>query len=270
MTGPRPPTGRAPALDELPADYHERIEDVEEDHWWHRGMRTLSAAMLGERLRRPDQRVLDAGCGTGGFLRWLVHRGSFGRAAGVDAVDEAIARARRTVPEAELRVAVLPDLPFEPASFDLVVCNDVLQHLSVDDARAALRTFRRVLDADGALLLRTSGARRVPATRAGWGAYDRATLAAELDAACFGRARITHVNLAPSLWAAGRRQAPADLVRRQGHGIPQRGPAWQGAIAAHWLELEAQLIARTPLSLPYGHTILALAVADGRTGGQRR
>ena len=47
--------------------------------------------------------MLDAGCGTGGFLRWLLDRGSFAAAAGVDIGSAAIELARRRVPEADCR-----------------------------------------------------------------------------------------------------------------------------------------------------------------------
>jgi hypothetical protein len=55
--------------------HYERIFEVEERHLWHRGMRSLSAAMLGE--RRSGGAVLDAGCGTGGFLAWAMRAGRF-------------------------------------------------------------------------------------------------------------------------------------------------------------------------------------------------
>ena len=61
----------------IPKDYYRRIFEDEERHWWYRGMLSITAALLGERLTRPGQRLLDAGCGTGGFLElgaraWLL------------------------------------------------------------------------------------------------------------------------------------------------------------------------------------------------------
>ncbi len=261
LTRARSASGHAPALEELPPDYHARLELIEQDHWWQRGMRELSAALLGVRLRLPGQSVLDAGCGAGGFLRWLLDHGQFAGAVGIDAVPEAIERARRRVPEADLRVCLLPELPFPPGSFDLVACNDVLQHLDADAAEASLVAFARVLRPGGALLVRTSGATRVRGGRASWGAYSRDTLRHQLEASGFACERVTHANFAPSLVADARRRGPATLVARQGHGIPEPSGRFRARLGAAWLAFEAQLISRTDISLPYGHTLLAVAVA---------
>ena len=80
MTGDPAHASLAPGV---PQDYYRRIREAEDAHWWFRGMRQISAALLGERLRTGG-RVLDAGCGTGGYLRWLLDEGSFSGAAGVD------------------------------------------------------------------------------------------------------------------------------------------------------------------------------------------
>lgn len=47
--------------------------------------------------------------------------------------------------------ADLEDLPFEPGSFDLVVCSHVLEH--VPDDRRAMREIRRVLDVGGTAVI---------------------------------------------------------------------------------------------------------------------
>src|SRR2546425_868787 len=97
----------------VPADYYQRIYAAEERHWWHLGMREITRSLLGDRLTRPGSRLLDAGCGTGGFLRWALDSGSFAFAAGVDLGSAAIELARERVPDAELTVAALTALPFD-------------------------------------------------------------------------------------------------------------------------------------------------------------
>ena len=54
-----------------PPEYFTALAAVEDDHWWHRGMRAIAAALLGERRGA----LLDAGCGTGGFLAWALRSG---------------------------------------------------------------------------------------------------------------------------------------------------------------------------------------------------
>ena len=111
-------------------------------------MRELSAAVLGNALRSGGA-VLDAGCGTGGYLRFLLDERDFSTAAGVDLGAAAIELAQTRVPEADLRVAPLRALPFGDETFDLVVSNDVLQHVDEGELEESLAELRRVLRPGG-------------------------------------------------------------------------------------------------------------------------
>jgi SAM-dependent methyltransferase len=249
----------------IPPDYYRRIFVAEERHWWYRGMQAVTAALLGERLERSGQRLLDAGCGTGGFLRWALDRGSFSASAGVDVATAAIELAHARVPEADLHAAALAALPFEDASFDLVVSNDVLQHVHEDDVAASLSELRRVLSPSGTLLLRTNGARRLRRERDDWRAYDRATLTAELERAGFSCERLTYANTAPSLWGALRGRSPC-APTEESDGVPSRRPRRVGqCVGGALLQAEARYLSRPGRTLPYGHTLFAVASPAART-----
>lgn len=243
----------------IPADYYRQIFEVEERHWWYRGMRTISAALLGPRLARPGQRLLDAGCGTGGFLDWALARSEFVSAAGVDIGSAAIVLARERLPDVDLRAAPLRALPFADASFDLVVSNDVLQHVQEDEVGESLSELRRVLAPEGTLLLRTNGARRLRRERDDWRAYDRGTLAAALETAGFRCERVTYANALLSLYSALRGRLPH--APSEAHdGIPRRQPSRvASAIGRRVLAAEARWLATPGRTLPYGHTIFAVA-----------
>jgi SAM-dependent methyltransferase len=221
-------------------------------------MRDITEALLGVRMTRGGD-LLDVGCGTGGFLRWAAGRDSFKRIAGVDISAEAIAFARLRVPTAELQVAPILDLPFETASFDLIVLNDVLQHVPDTDIERALQELRRVLRADGAVLLRTNGARRAR-SEGDWRVYDRRALRSALERAGFHCCRLTYANVVGTLWATVRRHTPT-APSRDRHGIPPIGSRPANAVMYQLLRAEATYLRRSRLGLPFGHTLFALATS---------
>ena len=63
-------------------------------------------------------RVLDVGCGVGAFLRLVAERS--GEPHGVDASEALIAFARTRLPDADLRVGEMENLPWAGDTFDLV------------------------------------------------------------------------------------------------------------------------------------------------------
>ena len=242
----------------VPEDYYRRISDAEQAHFWYRGMWATAAALLGERMHAHG-RLLDAGCGTGGFLRFALAEGDFDRVAGTDVASAAIELARERVPEAELSVAPLRQLPFPDASFELVVSNDVLQHVPESEVYESMLELRRVLAPGGAVLLRTNGSRRLRRERDDWRAYDAATLRSELEGVGLHVARLTHANAALSLLGALRGRVP-HAPSPERHGIPTKPPSEVvTAIGRTALGIETWFVTRGR-SLPYGHTLFALAV----------
>jgi SAM-dependent methyltransferase len=232
--------------------YYEALATIEEGHWWYRGMRAIARSLLGAR-RGP---LLDAGCGAGGFLAWSGSLG-FAPLAGTDLSGDALTAAARRVPGADLRLAPLWELPFADGSFAVAACNDVLQHVEQARVREALLELRRVLRADGVLLLRTNGARRARVEAADWRVYDRGTLRDALREAGFRCVRLSYVNVAGSLLAAARGRGPAPPTATT-HGIP-RPTRGGGALRYGVLRAEAALLRVPGAALPYGHTLVALA-----------
>lgn len=243
----------------IPSDYYERIFECEERHWWYAGMRSIAASLLGDRCTGSGRRVLDAGCGTGGVLRWQADLGGATLLAGVDIGAAAIELAHRRVPEADLHVAPLVGLPFDDASFDLVLTNDVLQHVRETDVGASLAEVRRVLAPGGTLLLRTNGAWSLRREREDWRAYDRRALVGVLQSAGFRCERVTYANTVLSLAAILQRRTP-HAPSEERHGIPTVPPSGiRAAVGRTLLGAEARWLVRSGRTLPYGHTLFALA-----------
>lgn len=93
--------------------------------------------------------MLDIGCGTGHYMGWLAQRGY--AVAGVDASEQMLAAARENNPGAALQRSDVDRLPFPDASFDLVVCIEVLRYLPAP--RNAIAEMARVLKPGGIALV---------------------------------------------------------------------------------------------------------------------
>jgi SAM-dependent methyltransferase len=106
----------------------------------------LVSALL-DGLPRRGQRAIDFGCGTGDFSRLLLGRGY--RVCGYDPfVDPGIADPAFT------HARQLEEIPFEPATVDLVLSVTVLDHLVEDrELHDALERLRGLMSPQGRLLL---------------------------------------------------------------------------------------------------------------------
>src|SRR6266566_2224329 len=104
-----------------------------------RQLPTYEAALERTGLE-PGWRVLDVGCGAGAFLRLVAERGCVPH--GIDASEALIAFARTRLPNADLRVGEMEELPWGDDSFDLVTGFN--SFFFADDMVVALREAGRV------------------------------------------------------------------------------------------------------------------------------
>jgi SAM-dependent methyltransferase len=105
----------------------------------------LDAAGVREGGAAAGLRVLDAGTGPGTVAAAAVARGA--RVTAVDAEPSMVARAAAALPDADVRHAMLPELPFADGEFDVVVSNFVVNHLG--RPRDGVAELRRVLRPGG-------------------------------------------------------------------------------------------------------------------------
>ena len=140
------------------------IYDDAAAQWWSddiRWVRTLKNLVPGRLSWMDDQidwhgkAVLDLGCAGGFMAEALVARGA--QVTGIDPADQAIEAARaHAAAEGHAityDIGVGEALPYQPATFDAVVCVDVLEH--VQDLPAVLAEAARVLRPGGLFLFDT-------------------------------------------------------------------------------------------------------------------
>jgi SAM-dependent methyltransferase len=100
-----------------------------------------------ELLPRDAGKALDVGCGEGRVTRELRRRGH--DSVGVDVAEQLVELARSRDPGGDYRVAAAEELPFDDASFGLVVAFNVL--MNVDEPPRAIGEIARVLTSSGRL-----------------------------------------------------------------------------------------------------------------------
>jgi ubiquinone/menaquinone biosynthesis C-methylase UbiE len=127
--------------------------------------------LLGSFAQHPnkpleEQRLLDAGCGTGSFLHQIA--GKFKFATGFDANAGMLDQARAKLDETTnitLSAGFLPQLPFQDNSFDAIMTNQVVHHLDTHSTFSNLHQFTaeayRALAPGGSLVIHTSSKEQV-------------------------------------------------------------------------------------------------------------
>jgi SAM-dependent methyltransferase len=108
----------------------------------------LARRLADEYRLRPGQRVLDVGCGKGYLLYELQQAVPGLEVAGIDVSRYALDQAKEEV--ASLLVeSSATSLPFEDASFDLVLSLGTLHNLEISDLASAIGEINRVMKPGG-------------------------------------------------------------------------------------------------------------------------
>lgn len=129
---------------------YDKLFELEEDHWWYVSLRERVFNDLNRYIvRGKDNRILDAGCGTGFSLLRLE---SFGNAFGLDISGEAIGFCRKRGLNRLILGSVSP-LPCKENIFNIIISLDVLYHKDVGCDKDVLREFYNALQPGGLLII---------------------------------------------------------------------------------------------------------------------
>jgi|HubBroStandDraft_1064217.scaffolds.fasta_scaffold00539_5 SAM-dependent methyltransferase len=239
-----------------------KMHEVEERMWWYRGCHAnLLTAHRNWAPALPSLPVLDAGCGTGGFLVKLGAALPGVSVLGLDLAPDAAELAAQKS-GAAICVGSIDELPFASGSLGAIFSADVLYHRDVDEGRA-LADLYRCLAPGGVLVLnlpaydwlRSAHDQAVHTARR----YTRARLRQRLRDAGFQRIRTSYWNMLLFPVMVLRRKLFTTSASTSDVMIY---PAPIEILFRAALGLET-LALRSGLSLPFGGSVLAAAVKHG-------
>ncbi len=255
---------------------YDAMQEMQEYHWWWRGMRRLYRAAL-DRFCPLDpthirtRRVIDVGCGFGANLPVL---SPFGDVVGVDVSFEAL-QAIKDRPTLGLVQAEADALPFRAETFDVVALLAVVEHVDQDDR--VLRESYRVAHAGGIQILLTSAFMLLWSHHDAANNHRRRYRAAQLDrlqrtagwhvlatsyANVFIFPIVALVRILQRRIRSHEREAPAAAYDMG----PNLGPL--NGLLERFLVVEAWLITRG-IRLPFGVDLFSVARReDAKTGNQ--
>ncbi len=241
---------------------YENLRDAEDRMWWFAAIHANLLMLCRHTMPSVSRtaRLLDAGCGTGGFLAALARETPHVSAIGIDADEDACRWAAKKSARPVCAGSV-DALPFADATFAAIVSVDVLCHRNVDEAEA-LGQFYRCLATGGVLIL------NLPAYR--W-------LMSRHDTAVHNARRYTRGNVLRLLRATGFRPIfssywnsvlfPVMVAARKllpgGSGSDVRVPPKIVDMACRGATAIERGLMRAGIRLPFGGSILAVAAKPG-------
>jgi ubiquinone/menaquinone biosynthesis C-methylase UbiE len=124
---------------------------VEDTHWWYLGMAAVFNEVITRWVPNKEMRILDAGCGTGASMQgWL---SNYGSVTGMDIAIDALKFCMMRQLNRLIRGSI-DQIPFQPASFDMVTSFDVLYERTIPEVLTAIVEINRILVPGGFFVLR--------------------------------------------------------------------------------------------------------------------
>jgi SAM-dependent methyltransferase len=248
----------------MEADVYRQFEQLERDHWWFRGRRRVYLGLIRLLLSgRSPARVLDLGCGVGGFQQGLRELGETVIASDVDQASLVHCRQRGFQ---DCVQSLSGTLPFASDSFDLVCMFDVLEHTA--DDHEVLVEVRRILRPGGLLVLTVPAYQFLYANNdrvAGhYRRYSRGELRGKLRAADFELVRATYSNvfLLPLILPAVLASKLLERLSGRGDTLKHSNLSWPAPPFVNELlyrVFAAELPFSRRFSWPAGHSLFAAA-----------
>lgn len=135
-------------LNQVPPDYYQKgVKNNILQRLWHLGKLKTVLSLI----ETYPTSVLDVGCASGWFLSEIAKSYPKARYAGIDKYRKAISYGQKRYKSLMLLHEDAHKLPFAENSFDLIICTEVLEH--VTEPRRVLNEIKRVLKPNGIAII---------------------------------------------------------------------------------------------------------------------
>lgn len=133
---------------------YEAMNACEHNLWWYKNLHFITLNAIRTKFgSKRNIRILDAGCGTGGLMVFLINQG-YNNISGIDLSFDAIDFCRSKGLSAIQMDISLVATYLESETYDVIVCNDILCYFPSNLAQIdILKQFNLILKPHGLIIL---------------------------------------------------------------------------------------------------------------------
>jgi len=135
-------------LEAIPVNYYQKgVKCNLLQNFWH----THKLSTVLSQISHSPKKILDVGCASGWFLSQLSNNFPDSVCFGIDSYKKAILYGENLYPYLKLITADVHNLPYPDKKFDLVVCTEVLEH--VTNPLQVIKEILRVTKKNGQVII---------------------------------------------------------------------------------------------------------------------
>ncbi|MBI9073492.1 MAG: class I SAM-dependent methyltransferase [Melioribacteraceae bacterium] len=123
-------------------------------NWYLKNLESYSYEFSNLKIDFENKIILEIGCGIGGFLYYLNHKG-ISNFLGIDIDEKQISVCKQFVTPKVICKDVFEFLDETNEKFDVIVMFDVIEHIKKDNIIPLLKEINNILNKNGLLVLRT-------------------------------------------------------------------------------------------------------------------
>ncbi len=142
-----------------------KMASVEEQLWWYKSLHTLVYSQISNAFSENSIKIVDAGCGTGGMLKFLEKK-NYKNIEGFDISIDAVEICKNLPFKVYFDSIVNISSHYKPQSVDVFISNDTFYFINETERKTLINDFYNLLRPNGLIIL------NLPALKAFRGIHD--------------------------------------------------------------------------------------------------